>query len=148
MNPTSGDLYAARRGGGATLNGVQTNVIPATSLDQGVTGVGCSMRTKPEDLSRIMSRLLEQRGMYLRVGSGALNLAYVAAGQLIGYVEMHINGWDCLAALCLCREAGALCSDFIGQHGIAGGGPLVVGAPGVYDQLAELLPAGAVGPPR
>ena len=102
------------------------------------------MRTRPEDLARIMERLLAQRGMYLRVGSGALNLAYVAAGQLIGYVETFINGWDCLAALCLCEEAGARCSDFIGMHGIAGGGPLVVGAPGVYDALVDLLPADAL----
>ena len=144
MNPSSGDLYAARKGGGATLNGVPTRVIQATSLDEGITGVGCSMRTRPEDLALIMERLLAQRGMYLRVGSGALNLAYVAAGQIIGYLEMHINGWDCLAALCLCREAGAETSDFIGMHGIAGGGPLVVGAPGVYDALVALLPDGAM----
>lgn len=144
MNPTTGDLYAAYRGGGATLNGVPTRVLAADSLDQGVTGVGCSMRTTPEDLARIMGTLLAQQGMYLRIGSGALNLAYVAAGQLIGYVEMHINGWDCLAALCLCQEAGAVCSDFIGMHGIAGGGPLVVGSPGVYDALVELLPPGSI----
>ena len=144
MNPTTGDLYAARRGGGVTLNGVPTQVLPATQLADGVTGVGCSMRTTPEDLARIMGGLLAQRGMFLRVGSGALNLAYVAAGQLIGYLEMHINGWDCLAALCLCEEAGAVCSDFIGMHGIAGGGPLVVGAPGVYDDLVALLPPGTI----
>lgn len=144
MNPSSGDLYAARKGGGAFLNGVPTHIIEATSLDQGITGVGCSMRTHPDELAGIMHSLLSQRGMYLRVGSGALNLAYVAAGQLIGYVEMHINGWDCLAALCLCQEAGAQASDFIGMHGIAGGGPLVVGAPGVYDALVALLPQGAL----
>lgn len=144
MNPSTGDLYAARKGGGATLNGVPTRIIEARTLDEGVTGVGCSMRTRPEDLARIMERLLAQRGMYLRVGSGALNLAYVAAGQLIGYVEMHINGWDCLAALCLCEEAGAVCSDFIGMHGVAGAGPLVVGAPDVFDALVSLLPAGAI----
>ena len=144
MNPPSGDVYAARKGGGTTVNGVPTRVIDAHALDEGITGVGCSMRTTPEDLARIMSGLLEQRGMFLRIGSGALNLAYVAAGQLIGYVEMHINGWDCLAALCLCHEAGAETSDFIGMHGVAGGGPLVVGAPGVYDALVALLPEGAM----
>ncbi len=140
MNPTTGDLYAAYRGGGATLNGVSTRVLQVDALDQGLTGVGCSMRTTPRQLATIMERLLAQQGMYLRIGSGALNLAYVASGQLIGYLEMHINGWDCLAALCICAEAGAVCSDFIGSYGIAGGGRLVVGAPGVYDALVDLLP--------
>ncbi len=139
-NPTTGDVYAAYRGGGATLNGVRTSVLAADRLDEGVTGVGCSSATGAGDLAEIMRRLREQHGMYLRVGSGALNIAYVAAGQLIGYVEMHINGWDCLAALCLCREAGAVCSEFIGSYGIAGGGRVVVGAPGVYDALVDLLP--------
>lgn len=144
MNPSTGDLYAAQRGRGVTVNGVPTEVRDATSLDQGVVGVGCSMKTRPEDLALIMERLLRQQGMFLRIGSGALNLAYVAAGQLIGYVEMHINGWDCLAALCLCQEAGATCSDFISMHGIAGAGPLVVGAPGIYSHLTKLLPDGTL----
>ena len=142
LNPSSGDLYAARKGGGAFVNGVPTRVIEASSLDQGVTGVGCSLRTDPDDLAHIMHGLLSQGGMYLRVGSGALNLAYVAAGQLIGYLEMHINSWDCAAALCICLEAGAVANDFLGLHGIAGGGALVVGAPGVYTALVDLLPPG------
>jgi myo-inositol-1(or 4)-monophosphatase len=34
-------------------------------------------------------------------GSGALTLCYVACGRLIGYVEPHINSWDCLGALAI-----------------------------------------------
>lgn len=142
LNPSTGDLYAGARGLGATLNGQPTRILQATSLSEGLTGVGCSMRTRPGDLARIMERLLVQHGMYLRIGSGALNLAYVAAGQLIGYVEMHINAWDCAAALCICHEAGAVSNDFLGLHGITGGGALVAGAPGVYDALVDLLPPG------
>jgi myo-inositol-1(or 4)-monophosphatase len=74
MNPTSGDLYAARKGGGACVNGAPTRVIEATSLDQGVTGVGCSMRTHPDDLAHIMHGLLSQGGMYLGLRSGAVHL--------------------------------------------------------------------------
>jgi len=78
--------------------------------------------------------------MYQRTGSGALNLAYVAAGKHIGYVETHIHAWDCLAAVCLIKEAGGRVSDFVTEFGVWGAGPLVAGSPGVFDQLMQLMP--------
>lgn len=138
-NPALGDLYAARFGHGATHNGVGMQVSSATSLDQGLTGVGCSPRTGADDLARIMHRLRSAGGMYQRTGSGALNLAYVATGQHIGYVEQHIHSWDCLAALCLITEAGGRTSQFLADNGIDGDGPLVAGGPGVFDALSTLM---------
>jgi len=139
-NPALGDLYAARHDGGATHNGVTVHVNSASALDQGLTGVGCSPRTTADDLSTIMHRLLSAGGMYQRTGSGAINLAYVATGQHIGYVETYIHSWDCLAALCLITEAGGRTSPFLAENGIMGAGPLVAGAPEVFDQLSALLP--------
>lgn len=138
-NPALGDMYAARFGHGATHNGVGMQVSSATALDQGLTGVGCSPRTGADDLARIMHRLRSVGGMYQRTGSGALNLAYVATGQHIGYVERHIHSWDCLAALCLITEAGGRTSPFLADNGIDGDGLLVAGAPGVFDALTALM---------
>jgi myo-inositol-1(or 4)-monophosphatase len=140
FNPVTDDLYAAQRGVGAWLNGDPMHVRQAAALDQGLTGMGCSPRTRPVDLGRIAESLLEAGGLYHRTGSGALTLAYVAAGQLIGYVEMHINAWDCLAALLLVEEAGGRVCPFLAQHGVTGAGRIVAGAPGVYDALEALLP--------
>jgi myo-inositol-1(or 4)-monophosphatase len=139
-NPVTDETYAARRGAGATRNGTAIHVRSASMLNEGLTGVGCSPRTQPDDLAEIMRRLLGAGGMYQRTGSGALNLAYVAAGQLIGYVEMHIHAWDCLAAVCLIEAAGGTVSPFLADYGVAGAGPLVAGAPGVYPALVDLLP--------
>ena len=33
-------------------------------------------------------------------------LAYVASGRLIGYIEEHMNAWDCIAGMLLVEEAG------------------------------------------
>lgn len=138
-NPVLDDLYAAHFGHGATHNGDTIHVCAATSLDQGLTGVGCSPRTGADDLATMMHRLRAAGGMYQRTGSGALNLAYVATGQHIGYVEKHIHAWDCLAALCLITEAGGLTSPFLAENGIGGAGPIVAGAPGVFDKLTGLM---------
>ena len=53
-----------------------------------------------------------------RTGSGALALAYVAAGRRDGYVEHHINAWDCLAGILLVSEAGGYVSDFLAGDGL------------------------------
>lgn len=139
-SPATGHTYAARRGSGATCNGEPIHVRDARSLADGVTGVGCSTRTRPEDLSLIMQRLLSQGGVYRGIGSGAMSLVYVATGQCLGYVEMHINAWDCFAAICLVTEAGGRVTDFLAENGPAGGGPIVAAGPRVFDQVSGLLP--------
>lgn len=139
-NPVTGDTYAALRGEGAWRNGQRMQVADAHALTDGLTGMGCSSRTKPKDLGYIAEHLRDAGGMYHRCGSGALTLAYVAAGQLIGYVEMHINAWDCLAAILLVEEAGGVVSDFLAENGVTGGGRIVAGSPGVYDEVLALLP--------
>ena len=70
-----------------------------------------------------------------RSGSGALGIAYVAAGRRDGYVEHHINAWDCLAAILLVHEAGGYVSDFLSGEGLTKGNPLIACAPGVKDAL-------------
>ena len=60
------------------------------------------------------------RGFALAHGSGALGLAYVAAGRCDGYVEHHINAWDCLAGILLVSEAGGYVSDFLAGDGLQG----------------------------
>lgn len=139
-NPVTDDLYSARRGAGAWLNDRPMAVSTAQRINEGLTGMGCSARTSPADLGHIAEHLRAAGGMYHRIGSGALTLSYVAAGQLIGYVEMHINAWDCLAAILLVEEAGGRVSPFLAEHGVTGGGRIVAGAPGVYDELVGLLP--------
>lgn len=139
-NPVTDDTYAAMLGHGATRNGKPMHVADAHALSDGLLGMGCSSRTRPADLGYIAEHLRADGGMYHRCGSGALTLAYVAAGQLIGYVEMHINAWDCLAAILLVEEAGGRVSDFLAQNGVTGGGPIVAGSAGVYEAVAALLP--------
>ncbi len=53
-----------------------------------------------------------------RFGSAALDLAYVACGQLDGFWELHLHLYDIAAGVLLVREAGGVVSDF--QGGAAG----------------------------
>jgi len=133
------ELFHACRGLGAYVNDTPIRVSPAADIRYGVTGVGTSHRRGKEHFIPFLAGLLEGGGMFIRNGSGALMIAYVAAGRLVGYYETHINSWDCAAGLVLVSEAGGRCSDFLRGDGLLSGNPLLVASPRVYPQLAELI---------
>ena len=76
--------------------------------------------------------------MFHRNASGALSLAYVADGRLLGYTEEHINAWDCLAGRLLVAEAGGGFEILSADAMITHGGRVVVGAPGVFEALIAI----------
>jgi myo-inositol-1(or 4)-monophosphatase len=78
--------------------------------------------------------------MYHRNGSGALGICYVGSGALIGYIEKHINSWDCLAALLIVQEAGGRINEFIKENGLHAGGRIVAASPALYKQLESFIP--------
>lgn len=137
--PCSGELFTARAGGGATLNDVPIHVSPKATIASGIIGIGASHRVPATKVSEFVRRLLEEGGMFTRNGSGALMLAYVAAGRLAGYYEPHINSWDCLAGICLVREAGGWTNDFLETFGLSGGGRVIAACPAARDDLVRLV---------
>ena len=76
--------------------------------------------------------------MFYRNASGALSLAYVASGRLLGYSEEHMNAWDCLAGQLIVAEAGGVVETQDADAMIADGGRVVVGTPAVFDRLLAI----------
>ena len=76
--------------------------------------------------------------MFSREGSGALQLAYVAAGRLLGDMEPHINSWDCLGAIAVIEAAGLNVSDFLANNGLRNGNHLITGTDAVFDELTAI----------
>jgi myo-inositol-1(or 4)-monophosphatase len=85
--------------------------------------------------------LLGAGGMFFRNGSGALMLAYVAAGRLAGYFETVMYPWDCRAALLMIREAGGRTAPFGDPQDLVRDGPVLAAAPGAWDDLERLFGA-------
>lgn len=133
------ELFHACNGQGAWLNEKRLSVHSAPDICHGVMGVGTSHRRGKEHFIPFVTQLLEEGGTFIRNGSGALMVAYVAAGRLIGYYETHINSWDCLAGLVLVKEAGGVANDFLRGDGLTQGNPLLVASPRIYAQLAPMI---------
>jgi myo-inositol-1(or 4)-monophosphatase len=107
-SPVPGLEYAATLGGGATRNGVPLSVRSAPPLAQALISTGFSYRAGLRaHQARAVARMLPQVRDLRRMGSCALDLCAVAAGESDGYVEEGTNIWDHAAAGLIAREAGA-----------------------------------------
>ncbi len=115
-DPMANETYAAERGGGATLNGDTVGVSgtdgPARAL------LGTSFADRPEELEvglDLFGRFAGvARGMR-RLGSGALDLCYVAAGRFDGCYEQGFSAWDVAAGVLIAEEAGGKITDHRGS---------------------------------
>jgi myo-inositol-1(or 4)-monophosphatase len=137
--PISNELFASQKGCGATLNGKRIYCHKGTTIKDGVVSVGYSMRVPPEATLTILRNLLEGGGKYHRNGSAALSLCYVACGRLLGYIEPHVNSWDCLGALAIISEAGGQINDFLAGDGLLKGNRIVAAPSAVYAEIEGLF---------
>lgn len=137
--PCHGELYSARDGHGAFLNDVRLSLDPARNIRNGPTGLGANSHVTPRTVAGIVERLLEAGGTFIRNGSGALMLAYVAAGRLVGYFEPHMHAWDCMAGFCLVAEAGGACHPFPTEgDGLTRGAPVLAANPAAMAELRRI----------
>lgn len=137
-DPIHDETFAAVEGGGALLNGAPMRVAAGVPISNGTVSVGYSNRVESENILPVVEAVVREGAMFHRNASGALSLAYVAAGRLLGYVEEHMNGWDCLAGQLLVAEAGGRIEDQNADDMIANGGRVVVGTPDVFDTLRRI----------
>lgn len=116
--PVMNQLFTAERGKGAWLNGTRVTVSNCGEMNKAVLGTGFACIRKnliPNNLSvlpLIMPEIVDIR----RIGSAALDLAYVAAGKLDGWWEFILNDYDIAAGVLLVKEAGGTVCDFSGEN--------------------------------
>lgn len=137
-DPNADEMYTAMRNRGAMLNDVPMHVASGVALSDGTVAVGYSNRIETRHVVPIIAELIERGSMFHRNASGALSLAYVAAGRLLGYVEEHMNAWDCLAGQLMIAEAGGVIEDQDADAMIRQGGRVIAGTSDVFDTLLEI----------
>jgi myo-inositol-1(or 4)-monophosphatase len=140
--PALGEVFAARVGNGATLNGQPIHAAPTSEAGRAIIEVGWSPRRPNAVFQGIVARLMEAGSMLRAGGSGALGLADVAAGRIDAYIEAHINLWDVAAALAILQEAGAVVSPFMAGDGPEAGNPIVAAAPALASMVFAVADLG------
>jgi myo-inositol-1(or 4)-monophosphatase len=136
--PALHESFWAMRGAGAFLNGAPIQAAATAEMGRAIVECGWSPRVANAEYQALCGRVLAAGAMLRSGGSGAMGLADVAAGRIDGYAELHINLWDCCAALAILAEAGAYVNDFL-PHGIAAGAPVLGCAPGLAAASKALM---------
>ena len=141
MNVPAGALYSAALGDGARLqrDGVTTQLGSSAAVELSMSLVGTGFSYAPEQRIRqaeILTRLLPVVRDVRRLGSSALDLCMVAAGQLDAYYEDGVHVWDWAAGALIAAEAGA---NLLLPAADGGAGQIVAAAPGIADALTDAL---------
>jgi len=106
-DPGRDECFEAFRGGGTRCNGKPISVSARVELQQAILSLGFS-KTK-ESVEKCLDLYVHyaRNARKLRaMGSAALDMAYVAAGRIDGYIEQGISIWDIAAGKVLIEEAG------------------------------------------
>jgi myo-inositol-1(or 4)-monophosphatase len=107
----SGDVYAARRGKGATKNGRPIRTTTITSPSKATAGVDLS--GAPRELVAQHGPLVSGLKRTVHFGANALEICYLADGRVDAFVDIRrkIRITDFAAAYLIATEAGATFSD-------------------------------------
>jgi myo-inositol-1(or 4)-monophosphatase len=138
FDPVHDEMFVAERGRGAQLNKERLVCPKDLTVDRGSIGIGFARRAPSAQTVAVISKVLEMGGVFHRNASGALSLAYVAAGRLNGFIEGHMNAWDCLAGQLLVAEAGGRTEDQSANGMIASGGRVIAASEGVFGTLVDI----------
>jgi myo-inositol-1(or 4)-monophosphatase len=115
-DPMRDELFSAERGRGATLNGRPIHVSPTQNLAESLisTGFPSRKRHSTPNTHFYQEFTLRSHGVR-RMGSAALDLAYVACGRFEAFWEFNLNPWDTSAGVLLVEEAGGRITGFSGD---------------------------------
>ena len=116
-DPLRDECFVAERGKGAWLNGRAIHVSRTAALQEALTATGfpSHKRHRSHNVHFYHEFTLRSHGVR-RVGSAALDLAYVACGRLDGFWEFNLNPWDTSAGYLLVEEAGGTVTHFDGSR--------------------------------
>lgn len=117
-DPTRDQCFSAERGQGAYLNDVLLHVSEISQLVDAVlvTGFPNDMDNPHGTNLDLFSDFMPHAQSIRRLGSAALDIAYVASGWIDGYWEIGINPWDIAAGTLLVEEAGGKVTNLEGKE--------------------------------
>ncbi len=120
-NPILDELYTAKIGKGAYLNGKKLKVSNENDFQKSLlaTGFPYTSNTNEDDLNDVLKKIkviLPLCQDLRRLGAASLDLCYIAKGTFEGYYEMNLKAWDVSAGILILTEAGGVVSNINGDE--------------------------------
>jgi myo-inositol-1(or 4)-monophosphatase len=141
-DPLRDEMFMAERGKGAYLNGKRLKASTTLELKRSLLVTGFpydTWDTKQDNFANFTKFAKMSQGVR-RLGSAALDLAYVSAGRFDGYWESSLKPWDVAAGGLICEEAGALVTNTRGEADyISAPQSILAATPGIRARMLEEL---------
>ncbi|WP_053406368.1 inositol monophosphatase family protein [Persicobacter sp. CCB-QB2] len=138
--PETEEMFSAVKGEGAYLNGKQIEVSQADQFSDSLIATGFPYQRFEEmdAYLRILDKLMHCTHGLRRLGSAAIDLAYVACGRFEAFYEYNLKPWDIAAGIIIVEEAGGKVTDFKGGPDFLFGKQLIAGGP-IHQDLQKMI---------
>lgn len=139
--PMTNELFTAERGKGAFLNDQPIIVSTTQTLDDAilVTGFPYNAADNPGKCIDHFTRFVQLGLPVRRLGSAAIDLAYLAAGRFDGYWEVSLHPWDVAAGKLLLTEAGGTITRYDGSPYTLSGGTMLATNGVIHEEMSSVL---------
>ena len=141
-DPIKDEMFTAEKGSGAYLNNQRIRVSSRSKLkDCMIFSGGPSFNSKHKDIIfKEYNDMSSKIDVPIRkLGSGSLDMAYVAAGRCDGFYSRELNYWDIAAGIILIKEAGGFIKDFSGNDKFVENETLLAANSNIIDEMIEVL---------
>ncbi len=141
-NPATDDMYIAEKGQGAYLNNRRLRVAARRDIGEALIGCGVPHIGKAEGHNRFkqeFAAVMAKAGNVRRLGSAALDLCFVAAGNYDGFWERGLKPWDIAAGVLIVKEAGGFVTDADGGPDVLAKGSVCAGNDLIHRALLALV---------
>ena len=135
------ECYYAWEGGNSYLNGQEIKVSQTGKLNDSLLATGFPYYdySKLKEYIEVFKYIMKNTHGIRRLGSAAVDLAYVACGRYDGFYEYGLNSWDVAAGSIIVRQAGGVLSDFSGQADYIFGKEIIAANPFIYDEFLKII---------
>ncbi len=139
LNLPTGELFYAHDNGGAWRNNERIYVSDTSTLEDSLIATGFPFKNydRLENYMRCLKFFIENTHGVRRIGSAAVDLAWVACGRFDGFYEYGLNRWDVAAGIKIIEEAGGMVSDFAGNTKNIDGTEIVAANMGIFDTFRQ-----------
>jgi myo-inositol-1(or 4)-monophosphatase len=125
----------------AYLNGKEIKVSKTALLKDSLLATGFPYYDygKMDEYMELFKDLMQTSRGLRRLGSAAVDLAYVACGRFEGFYEYGLNPWDVAAGAFIIQQAGGKVTDFKGGDDYLFGEDIMVCTPEIHDELLNKI---------
>ena len=135
------ECFYAWKDGGAFLNGHQIITSGTENLKDSLlaTGFPYDDFNRLEEYIEVFKHFMKTTHGIRRLGSAAVDLAYVAAGRYDGFFEYGLNSWDVAAGAIIVEQAGGIISDFTGKENYIFGKEIIASNSIIFEEFLETI---------